>query len=71
MKISSPRYLSPLGRMQSEPIDVDVTKRNGWQEQKILVIAETDTRLDPLERELIRKIGNRLYGIPGQGNRHG
>jgi hypothetical protein len=31
------------------------------------VISENDTRLDFVERELIRRIGNRLYG----GKRHG
>lgn len=62
MKISPPRYQSPLGRMQPEPVDIDAIKQRGWQEQHILVVSETDTRLDYSERQLIRRIGERLYG---------
>jgi len=67
MKIPSPRYPSPLGSMQSEPVDIDAVKQRGWQEQHILVVSETDARLDYVERQLIRRIGERLYG----GRRHG
>jgi hypothetical protein len=48
-------------------MDVEAIKRDGWKEQRILVISENDTRLDFVEREFIRRIGNRLYG----GKRHG
>jgi hypothetical protein len=67
MKIPVPRYPSPLGRMQPEPVDLDAVKQRGWQEQHILVVSESDSRLDIIERELIRRIGERLYG----GARHG
>jgi len=50
---------------------VEAAKREGWQTQRILVVAEHDARLDFLERELVRRIGNRLYGKPGGGDRHG
>jgi hypothetical protein len=43
-------------------MDVEATKRQGWREQHILVISEQDTRLNFLERQLIRSIGERLYG---------
>ncbi len=62
MKIPASHYPSPLGRFQPEPMDVEATKRNGWKELRILVISENDTRLDFVEREFIRRIGNRLYG---------
>jgi len=62
MKIPPARYPSPLGRMQANPMDVEATKRQGWREQHILVISEQDTRLNFLERQLIRSIGERLYG---------
>ena len=68
MKIPPARYPSPLGRMQPTPVDVDATKRQGWREQHILVISHDDERLDFLERQLIRSIGERLYG---QGYGHG
>ena len=69
MKIPPARYPSPLGRMQATPMDVEATKRQGWREQHILVISDDDERLDFMERELIRSIGERLYG-PGHGQGH-
>jgi hypothetical protein len=56
--------------MQATPMDVEAAKRQGWREQHILVISEEDERLDFLERQLIRTIGERLYG-QGQGQNHG
>jgi len=67
MKIPPARYPSPLGRMQATPMDVEATKRQGWRDQHILVISDDDERLDFLERQLIRSIGERLYG---QGHGH-
>lgn len=69
MKIPPARYLSPLGRMQPTPVDVEATKRQGWREQHILVISHDDERLDFLERQLIRSIGERIYG-QGHGQGH-
>ena len=37
-------------------------KRNGWRDQHILVVNESDERLDFIEREIVRRIGERLYG---------
>ena len=70
MKIPPARYPSPLGRMQATPMDVEATKRQGWRDQHILVISHDDERLDFLERQLIRSIGERLYG-PGHGHGQG
>jgi len=36
--------------------------RAGWQEQGLLVIAANDERLTWPERELIRQLGEKLYG---------
>ena len=66
MKIPPARYPSPLGRMQATPMDVEATKRQGWREQHILVISDQDERLDFLEREFIKRIGERLYGAGGK-----
>ena len=74
MKIPPARYPSPLGRMQPTPVDVEATKRQGWREQHILVISHDDERLDFLERQLIRSIGERLYGqghVHPKGGGHG
>lgn len=74
MKIPQARYPSPLGRMQATPMDVEATKRQGWREQHLLVISDEDERLDFMERQIIRSIGERLYGerLHGQrGGQHG
>jgi hypothetical protein len=70
MKIPAPQYRSPLGRLMPEPRrDPEEIKREGWLDQHILVISPEDTRLDWSERELLRRIGNRLYG--NKERRHG
>ncbi|WP_027444225.1 hypothetical protein [Erythrobacter cryptus] len=48
-------------------------KREGWQEQGILAVSADDHRLTWPERELVRQLGERLYGPrPSDGEaRHG
>ena len=61
----------PLGKLQRSPMDVDTAKRHGWRRHGILVVAEEDPRLTWPERELVRQLGARLYGIrPGKDGRH-
>jgi hypothetical protein len=64
------RYRCPLSRFQPQVTDLDEVKRNGWREQQILVVDAQDERLDWVERELVKRIGERLYGRPG-GHRVG
>lgn len=71
MNAPQPRYPSPLGSMQGTPIDLHAVKQRGWQEQHILVVADGDERLNTIEREIVRTIGNRLYGGAARGGRHG
>ncbi len=66
MKIPTPRYQGTLGRLQSERMDPETIKRTGWREEHILVVKATDERLDFIERELVRRIGERLYGAGGR-----
>jgi len=66
MKAPIPPYRCPLGRMQPERVDVEAVKQRGWLEDHILVVSDTDTRLDFIEREIIRRIGERLYGSGGR-----
>ncbi|OKA46160.1 hypothetical protein BH759_04010 [Ralstonia solanacearum] len=66
MKIHTPSYRSALARTQTEVTDLEVFKRQGWRDQRILVVNESDERLDFLERELVRRIGERLYGEGGK-----
>ena len=67
MKVPTPQYRCPLGRLQPNTTDLDAMKRNGWRDQHILVINESDERLDFIEREIVRRIGERLYGGPHHG----
>ena len=37
-------------------------KREGWREQGVLAVAVNDDRLTWPERELVRQLGEKLYG---------
>lgn len=67
MKVSTPNYRCPLGRLQPQVTDLEAMKRAGWREQRILVVNAADERLDMIEREFLRAIGERLYGGPRRG----
>jgi hypothetical protein len=67
VKIPTNTYRCPLGRLQPQTTDLDAIKQTGWRDQHILVVSEQDDRLDFVEREFVRRIGERLYGE----NRHG
>lgn len=69
MKVSTPQYRCPLGRLQPQITDLDAIKERGWRDQHILVVNASDDRLDFIEREIVRRIGERLYGLGGK--RHG
>ena len=62
MKIPTYAYRSPLARLQPDKFDAEAIKRDGWREQHILVVSEEDERLDLVEREIVRRLGERLYG---------
>jgi len=62
MSAPHPHYRCPLGRLQSSRPDPETIKREGWREEGILVISPDDERLDWAERELVKRIGERLYG---------
>lgn len=40
----------------------DEVKRDGWHEQKMLAVSLDDQRLTWPERELVRLLGEKLYG---------
>jgi hypothetical protein len=42
--------------------DPDQVKRDGWHEQHMLVVSLDDHRLTWPERELVRQLGEKLYG---------
>lgn len=51
--------------------DPDLVKREGWQEQGVLAVAVSDERLTWPERELVRQLGEKLYGKRTAEARHG
>ena len=54
------RMISSIyGRKRRDPERV---RREGWRELGILAVAEDDPRLSWHERELVRRLGERLYG---------
>ena len=53
---------SYLGRYVPTRIDVDAEKRSGWREHGILVVKADDPTLSWPERELIKQLGQKLYG---------
>jgi hypothetical protein len=67
VNIPAQQYRCPLGRLQPQTTDLETIKQSGWRDQHILVVSEEDARLDFVEREFVRRIGERLYG----GKRHG
>lgn len=53
--------------------DPDQVKRDGWHEQHMLAVSLDDHRLTWPERELVRQLGEKLYGkLPAvREGRHG
>ena len=50
----------------------DEIKPEGWREQGVLVIAAEDGRLTWPERELVKRLGEKLYGPrPAEGPARG
>ena len=45
----------------------DEVKRDGWHEQRVLAVALDDHRLTWPERELVRQLGEKLYGPAAAG----
>jgi len=54
------------GGERRPPEDV---KRDGWREQGLLAVSIDDQRLNWSERELIRQIGEKLYGSRASNQR--
>ena len=53
---------SPLGAIQPLPMDVEGIKSSAWRDQSILVISRHDVRLGWDEAQMIKNLGDRLYG---------
>lgn len=44
--------------------DPELVKREGWREMGVLAVCASDHRLNWVEKEFIRQIGEKLYGGP-------
>ena len=55
-------YRCPLASLQPSRPDPEQIKREGWQEQGILVVSVDDHRLDFVQREFVKQMGEKLYG---------
>jgi len=51
--------------------DPEAVKRDGWRDQGLLAVSIEDHRLTWLERELVRQLGEKLYGKRNPEARHG
>ena len=60
--MNRPDYRCPLQPWQGQGFDLEAIKRHGWRDQGILVISPEDQRLDWIERQLLTRIAERLYG---------
>ena len=55
-------YRCPLGSLVPSKPDPEQIKWDGWREQSILVVSADDHRLDFIQREFVKQIGEKLYG---------
>ncbi|TCU34150.1 hypothetical protein [Rhizobium azibense] len=53
-------YRSPLRGPNS--VDYDAIKKNAFHDQSVLIVNINDTKLPWQDRELLKVIGERLYG---------
>lgn len=56
---------SALGSLQPTRMDKELIKRDAWREDRILVVALNDPRLDTIDKGLIERLGEHLYGKRG------
>lgn len=52
----------PLGAIQPLPMDVNAIKAAAWREQGILILSRHDVRLGWDEAQLVKHLGERIYG---------
>lgn len=57
-----PGYTSPLGRLGPNAPEAERVKQAAWREDKILVVNLNDERLDFVQREFVRRLGEQMYG---------
>ena len=58
-------YRCPLGSLipiKKDSSDLEKIKRDGWREQRILVVSPDDPRLDWVQKKFVENLANFLYG---------
>ncbi|TIW20356.1 MAG: hypothetical protein E5V63_31780 [Mesorhizobium sp.] len=58
-------YRSPL--KSPTTIDYEAIKRQAFRDQDILIVKMDDPKLSWADREILRAVGERLYGAPEAG----
>lgn len=53
-----------LAKLLPPQVDPERVKREGWREQRILVVSIDDPRLDFVMRQMVQQLGDSLYGRP-------
>lgn len=51
-----------LGRFVPSHMDTESVKREGFNQHGILVVSVDDQRLSWIERQIIKQLGERIYG---------
>lgn len=51
-----------LGRFVPAQMDVESIKQDGFNQHGILVVSVDDQRLSWIERQIIKQLGERIYG---------
>ena len=62
-------YRCPLGSLipvKKDPADLEKIKRDGWRDQRILVVSPDDPRLDWTQKKMIENLANFLYGAKNE-----
>lgn len=60
--VAAMAYRSPLGKYMPTSMDTDRIKREAWHDDGILVVNLDDDRLDMIQREFVKQIGEKLFG---------
>lgn len=53
---------SSLGAIQPLPVNAEEIKAAAWQDQGILIISRHDVRLGWHEAQMVKHLGERIYG---------
>ena len=62
-------YRCPLGSLipiKKDASDLEKIKRDGWHEQRILVVSPDDPRLDWTQKKFVENLANFLYGVKNE-----